>query len=396
MKIKQAPDDFVVEELTDVAPSTGPFALYRLDKVGWTTNDALDVARRRWRIDTRRLSYGGLKDRHARTSQFLTILHGPRRNLAQQSFTVTYLGQVTSAYTSTSIRANRFGITIRALSDEQVESARRALAELAADGLANYFDDQRFSSVASSGDFVARQLILGNFEAALKLALMAPYEHDRSAAKREKATLRKHWGGWAECKQKLSRGQAQSVVGYLASQPTDFRGAFAHVRADLASLYMAAYQSHLWNRLLACWLQQSLPAEQRISMRLRLDDFPTPRGLSGGQRAELAGLTLPLPSARLHYADEIADAPANWSAVLRQVLEEEQIELSQMKLKGLRRPFFSRGDRPVMALPQDMGCSSEVDDRHEGRQMLQLGFVLPRGSYATLVVKRLVTSNEQL
>ena len=35
------------------------------------------AVRRRWRIDFRRLSYGGLKDRHAVTSQFLTIFRGP-------------------------------------------------------------------------------------------------------------------------------------------------------------------------------------------------------------------------------------------------------------------------------------------------------------------------------
>src|SRR5438270_211844 len=47
MKLKQSPDDFVVEERTDVAPGAdGAFALYRLDKVGWTTPDAVAAVRR--------------------------------------------------------------------------------------------------------------------------------------------------------------------------------------------------------------------------------------------------------------------------------------------------------------------------------------------------------------
>ena len=42
MKLKQQPDDFFVEELTDVQPGeAGEFALYRLDKRGWTTPDAV-------------------------------------------------------------------------------------------------------------------------------------------------------------------------------------------------------------------------------------------------------------------------------------------------------------------------------------------------------------------
>src|SRR6201997_3732766 len=108
MKVKQQPHDFQVEEITGVVPSDGPFALYRLEKRGWSTPDALSALRRRWRIEPRRLSYGGLKDRHARTVQYLTIFHGPRRGLRHHDVEVTYLGQVSSAYTSQDIRSNRF------------------------------------------------------------------------------------------------------------------------------------------------------------------------------------------------------------------------------------------------------------------------------------------------
>src|SRR6185369_14992501 len=85
MKLKQQPEDFRVEELTDAAGGgAGPFALYRLDKTGWTTPDALDAVRRRWQLDRRRVSYGGLKDRHAATSQHVTVFRGPKRNLSHE------------------------------------------------------------------------------------------------------------------------------------------------------------------------------------------------------------------------------------------------------------------------------------------------------------------------
>src|SRR5919202_1691364 len=106
MKVKQQPDDFRVEELTSVAGGpAGPFAFYRLEKQGWSTPDALAALRRRWRVDVRRLSYGGLKDRHAATVQYLTIFHGPRRNLRHHEVAVEYLGQVPAAYTSRDIDA---------------------------------------------------------------------------------------------------------------------------------------------------------------------------------------------------------------------------------------------------------------------------------------------------
>ena len=70
MKLKQKPDDFRVEEFPSMQPGTdGTFAFYRLEKRGWTTPDALAAVRHRWKIDLRRMSFGGLKDRHAHTIQ---------------------------------------------------------------------------------------------------------------------------------------------------------------------------------------------------------------------------------------------------------------------------------------------------------------------------------------
>src|SRR5215472_9886368 len=141
MKIRQSPDDFQVEELTAVQPGAdGPYALYRMEKRGWSTPDALAAVRRRWRIEPRRLSYGGLKDRHAHTVQYLTIWHGPRRNLTHQGVTLAYLGQAAEAYTSAHIRANRFRVTLRDLTAEATDRARRALEEVRAEGVPNYFD----------------------------------------------------------------------------------------------------------------------------------------------------------------------------------------------------------------------------------------------------------------
>src|SRR5436309_1927024 len=121
MKMKQRPEDFRVEELTDAtAGRAGAFAFYRLDKTGWTTPDALAAVRRRWQIDHRRLSYGGLKDRHAVTAQYFTIERGPQRNLEHERIAVTYLGQRTEPFTPNDIRANRFVISMRAMSDTAV------------------------------------------------------------------------------------------------------------------------------------------------------------------------------------------------------------------------------------------------------------------------------------
>src|SRR5262249_46666773 len=152
------------------------------------------------------------KDRHAHTVQYITIFHGPRRRLTHHAIHLEYLGQVKAPYSSHDIRANHFQLTLRDLSANDVATIRVALEEVGRVGLANYYDDQRFGSVDSRGEFVARLMVLGRYEDALHQALAGPYEHDRTAQKKEKALLRDHWRDWPRCKELLPRSHALSLV----------------------------------------------------------------------------------------------------------------------------------------------------------------------------------------
>ena len=384
MKLKQQPDDFRVEELTDaVAGDAGEFALYRLDKTGWTTPDALSAIRRRWQIDARRLSYGGLKDRHAITSQHITIFRGPKRNLSHERVTVTYLGQRAEPFTAQGIRANRFTVVLRAMSDAAVSHAEVALREVADAGLPNYFDDQRFGSVGEGQEFVAKEMVFGRFERALWLALAAPYEFDRADAKREKATLIELWARWPECQAKLPKGHARSLVSYLAPHPTDFKGAVARLRPELQGLYLSAYQSYLWNKMLATWLTNTLGAANLTDVELKLGRVPAPVRVPDACRAAWESLTLPLPSARVK-----PEPGVSWLPIVEEVLKGEGLTLAELKVKGMQKPFFSKGDRPASVRPEHLTHVAEMDELNKGRRKLTLRFDLPRGSYATMLVKR--------
>src|SRR5205823_4102134 len=115
MKLKRLPEDFQVEELADVEPEGGEFALYRLTKRSVGTLEAVAAIARRWRVPRRTISFGGLKDRHAITTQYLTILRGPRRGLRETQFQLNFLGQTAREFTPQDIRANRFQVVLRDL-----------------------------------------------------------------------------------------------------------------------------------------------------------------------------------------------------------------------------------------------------------------------------------------
>src|SRR5262245_44114555 len=217
--------------------------------------------------------------------------------------------------------------------------------------------------------------------------MTAPYAFDRAAEKQEKALLRKHWGNWTELKNRLARGHTHRLVSYLAERPTDFGGAIARLRPELRGLYLSAYQSHLWNRMLAAWLRDHIPAEQLMDVSLKLGDAPMPRRLTTDQLKALLELQLPLHSARIRLDD--ADPRKRY---YDQVLAEDGVAIDQFKLKGLREVFFSKGERAAWCMPADLQWEANPDEARARHQKLLLRFALPRGSYATLLVKRSFTS----
>lgn len=384
MKLKQHAEDFHVEELTDVLPDEdGPYAFYRLEKRGWTTPDAVAVIRRRWKLEVRRVAYAGLKDRHAHTIQYFTVFHGPRRNLRQHNIGVRYLGQVHNPYKSEAIRGNRFGIILRSLGRDEVSAIEASLSGVRADGVPNYFDDQRFGS-ARGGEFIARLLVLGRLEDALRMALTAPYEFDRAEKKKEKTIIRSRWGDWATLRADLLPGQAQKIVDFLARHPTDLRGALLRLPPDLRGLHMSAYQGYLWNRILARWLRLHIPNDQLTKIHTNMGELPAHRRLDDAQRRLLADTRLPLPSARMQL-----DPSDPYQPLVETVLAEDGITLEKMKLIGMREMFFSKGDRAALCLPEMLQSEVGDDERNHGRTRVKLTFDLPRGCYATLIVKRL-------
>ncbi len=390
MKLRRTPEDFQVEELTSVAATGGPFAFYRLTKTSIGTPEAVHALTERWKIARQRISYGGLKDRHAVTIQHLTIHNGPRQSLKQKSLQLEYLGQTSAPFTSAQIDANRFRLVMRDMTTAAVEHAAGAAESVARAGLPNYFDDQRFGSLGESGEWIAKEWCLGNWERALWLALADPHVNDPAAERQQKQILRENWGRWPECQQLLERSHRRSIVTYLSDKvkvgrDADYRGALARISVDLRGLYLSAWQSALWNRLLSLYLEAKCPAADLVYHELASGRVAFPQEWSSAR--ETGSAELPLPCARIDRPEgEIGD-------LLDRVLTEEKIELRQIRVKYPRDSFFSKGSRRAMIFPAGLQCSAEADDLYSGRQKLCLAFQLPRGSYATILVKRLTGSD---
>jgi len=384
MKLKFRPEDFCVEELPLVGPSdSGRYLLYRLVKTSIGTIEAVEAICHRWNLAGRRVSYGGLKDRHAVTTQYLTIADGPPKSLREKNFELCPVGRSPTPYGPRNFRGNRFQIVLRDLKEGEAFRAVTEVQALSRDGLPNYFDDQRFGSVGYSNQFIAHAWLRGDFERALSLALAEPNPFDRSAVRAQKAVIHGLWGRWPEAKARLERSSARSIVTYLVDHPTDFRGAFARIKRELRTLYFSAFQSHVWNLILARWIEHSTSAKKLVPVELKVGAFPFPRGLEPAEVKALADSPLPLPCART----PAPDGPLGEAA--REVLESFQLTWPQLRVKYLKDVFFSKGLRPCLVYPERLDQAIVDDEFHRGRQAMRLSFELPKGSYATILVKRI-------
>jgi tRNA pseudouridine13 synthase len=384
MKLKRLPEDFHVEELCTVSPRPqGRFTLYRLTKRGLGTLEAVEAIARRWNVASRRISFGGLKDRHAVTVQYLTILGGPPRPVRQSNVELEPLGYLPHPYGPQNFRGNRFRVVVRDLDRKHADLAAARLESVSRDGLPNYFDDQRFGSVGHSSQFIAQAWLAGDYEQALRLALAEPNAFDRSGAKAQKAVLRQWWGQWPQAKAHLERSSTRSIVTYLVDHPTDYRGAFVRLKRELRSLYFSAFQSHLWNLVLSGWIERNIDAESRAMVDLKVARLAFPHDLRLSERTLLHATTLPLPSARSPLPE------GTLGALMLEVLAPFGLSWQALRVKHQKDVFLSKGTRAAMIVPGNLSFTERGDTIHHGRLALELTFELGKGSYATILIKRI-------
>ena len=78
-----------------------------------------------------------------------------------------------------------------------------------------------------------------------------------------------------------------------------------------------------------------------------------------------------------------------------EVLAREGITLDRLVVKGVEGFAFKPEERPLLVVPRHWrAIRSEPDELNDGAEKLRIRFELPRGSYATMVVKRLFVSTD--
>jgi len=381
MKLKARPEDFRVEERLKLRlKRAGAFSVYRLEKRFWNTLDVINHLEQRHGL--RKLSRAGLKDRYALSVQYLSLPGRGPRQVIEKNYTLRLAGMADEPVSRDVLLDNSFKVTLRALTDEEGSAILSALPKVNRFGFPNYYDEQRLGSARHGQGFIARRLIAGHFNGALRLWLGTPSAADDTQMRRRKAAIEDHWGNWPRILE-LAPPEGQPAIRHLSLNPKDFKGAVYLIPRTLLELFVNAYQGWLWNEVLAALLADlKIPLRQ---LEYSLGTLAFYDELTPTDAKFLSKLIIPAPGPDAEFASERAARATN------QVLAREGLTLDQLELKmRIRGVFFKAYPRKAMVVPEHLKASpTEGDDLYPGRKKLVLSFFLPPGSYATMLIKRL-------
>jgi tRNA pseudouridine13 synthase len=391
MKLKVKPEDFIVREKTviEIHESPGDFRVYRLRKTQWDSFDLVDILSRRFRMLKSDISMCGRKDRHGQAEQLLAVRNRPDlpAHIDEPGYSLQALGYTDRKLSAAAIAGNHFRMTLRDISPREIDAIKQNCLTVRTDGFVNYFDEQRFGSARAGKGFPGKSLFLGRMEEALKIFL-APDGHESAAERAFKKEAAGLWRQWKKIASPVPHKYAAVMRvlnepgGYMA-----FNKAVNAINRDLLIMALHAYQSFLFNRLAVRYLLGLEKTGTIGQLEARAFDYGELLFCSSLPAGVLPGLrqaVLPVPG-----HDTVISDPVVLEA-LTAVLAEENITLNDLKVKKLHGKAVRGTERKLIVLPEEFAFDEPAaDELHPGQKKFTLRFYLPRGSYATMLVKRI-------
>lgn len=407
---------FRVEEVPLYEPAGDGEHLYlRIEKTGISTDEAIRRIARTLGVQRARIGHAGLKDARAITTQWLSIqgafVHQSKQLEGVEGLRVLEAKLHRNKLKVGHLAGNRFQLVLRGAGPHEA-TARAVLERLAATGAAAYFGLQRFGRDRSTHR-LGEALVHDQAERFVELLIFGPGGRDGPVSEAEPVTPEPDEEDEAEGETKpappaqpgrvaearaLARkgdleGAARAMPMALASEHAALRclaqgrGAEAAIKAvplRMRSFYVAAFQAWLFDgyldRRLARGALATLEAGEIATLHRNGASFHTDDAAAETARAATLELSPsgPMFGAKLLRPREGSTALADEEAVLAARAPGLDAELT---------PAFGakpQGERRALRIPvRDVSVAAEGAD-------LRIGFLLPRGCYATTVLEELV------
>jgi len=375
--MRQEPADFFVEEIPLYeACGEGEHLYLTVEKSGITTFDLLRQLARALRCPEREIGYAGLKDARAVTRQTVSIpllhsrdvagleLPGVRILSACRHRNKLRLGH---------LAGNRFRIRIHRPAPEALPRAEAILGVLQDLGVPNRFGAQRYGVLGNSHR-IGRAILTGDFADAIREIIGNPAEirHPDWQA----AALAYRAGNLEEALARLPRHchpERQLLEALRAGRAP--REAVLSLSRKLLRLYLSAYQSSLFDRLVDMRLnslERLWPGDLAMK-HVNGACFEVVDPAAEQPRADAFEIS---PTAPM-YGCKIRLAGGQAGLLERSLLDKEQLTPDTFRLPG---GLTMEGERRSLRVPlQEVAVQTDEDD-------LLIAFRLPKGSFATAVL----------
>ncbi|MCK4628784.1 MAG: tRNA pseudouridine(13) synthase TruD [Sedimentisphaerales bacterium] len=386
-KIKVFWNDFFVEEIPLYEPcGRGNHLFIHVEKKGRATLDATVQIARALHISPQQVGYAGLKDTWAVTRQWLSLEHINAEQV--EHLDIPRIKILRTARHENKLRighlaGNRFTIRIREPAvplDQAVSRTEDIVNQLTISGVGNFFGPQRFgkrNDTHKLGEAIVRDdpqefmdLFLGRPQQKDKTAIYEARScYDQGEYKRAYESWPFHFHDHHRALRALIRGKTKQQ----ALSAVDKH----HIR-----LYISAFQSDLFNRVLA--------ARMPDIDKLLSGDMAYKHDNGACFRVEDAQLEQPRctnfeisPTGPL-FGYLMAEAEGKTGEIEKAVLSDTNLELADFRLKNSNK--VKGGRRPLRFQPRNVNIGSGTD---ENGPYLELRFELNSGCYATVLLREI-------
>lgn len=329
--IKQIPQDFIVTEISNVKlEKQGRFTYIKLTKTGRNTLHVISQIARILHLKEAKIGFAGSKDKHAVTQQLISIQGRSKEKIESldiENTTLKVIGFGNNPISLGDLQGNQFTITIR-------NSDKTILKPIT--HVENYFDDQRFGSHNLE---IGTNLIKKDFAKAASLIRRA------------------------------------EVIRHLDNKPKDYIGAIRKVPLRLLRMYVNSYQSFIFNETLSRYLTTQPDTTQ---------DSYSQGTLIFTQKPQL-DLQIPLIGFRINQSNN-----EQINAILKNIMIQENIRPKDFIIRQVPQISLEGELRSAYIPIADFSCKTEPDEINQNKNKLVVSFSLPKGSYATMVVRKLM------
>jgi tRNA pseudouridine13 synthase len=396
-KLRKTPEDFQVDEISILPPADpeGKFVIAKVWHRNWEANRLVRRLGSNLRVGRAKIGFAGTKDGRSVSTQLMSF-NAPIE--AVQSLAIPDV-EIHDAYRARrmisigDLVGNRFkigvadidaGVDAKAICD----SVKAKLDSIG--GFPNFFGIQRFGSVRPITHLIGKDLIRGDFEGAVMRYVANPMDEEGSEANDARRALqetRDFERAFREFPMKLSF--ERTMIGHIKDKPADYVGALRLLPYNLLMMFVHAYQSFLFNRILSERIRKGISLREPEvgdlvlplsktnvpdhdnSILVSVDNLEKATRNAKEGKAFVSGLL---------YGTESVFADGRMGEIERKIVEAEEISKLDFQIVGLREASSKGSRREILSSYKDLAINVG-----EGEATFQ--FTLTKGCYATTLLR---------